>query len=69
MNEKNPEKAEVAVNSSAKESRHGNTSLRQRQPHTRTQTLQRKSLFYLVAKKKNLKQIIDHIYEQIESKS
>lgn len=52
MNEKNPEKAEVAVNSSAKESRHGNTSLRQRQPHTRTQTLQRKSLFYLVAKKK-----------------
>jgi len=53
MNEKNPEKAEVAVNSSAKESRHGNTSLRQRQPHTRTQTLQRKSLFYLVAKKKS----------------
>jgi len=64
---KNPEAA-VAVNSSAKESRHENTSLRQRQPHTRTQTLQRKSLFYLVAKK-NLKQIIDHIYEQIESKS
>jgi len=47
---KNPE-AEVAVNSSAKESRHENTSLRQRQQHTRTQTLQRNSLFYLVAKK------------------
>ena len=64
---KNPE-AEVAVNSSAKESRLGNTSLRQRQPHTRTQNSAKK-IFVLLSSKKNLKQIIDHIYEQIESKS
>jgi len=52
MNEKNPEKAEVAVNSSAKESRHGNTSLRQRQPHTRTQNSAKKIFVLLSSKKK-----------------
>jgi hypothetical protein len=59
---------EVAVNSSAKESRLGNTSLRQRQPQNPNPNSAKK-LFVLLSSKKNLKQIIDHIYEQIESKS
>jgi len=61
---KNPE-AEVAVNSSAKESRHVTETTTATHPNPNSA----KKIFVLLSSKKNLKQIIDHIYEQIESKS
>jgi len=68
MNEKTLKKLKLLSILLPKNQRLGNTSLRQRQPHTRTQNSAKK-LFVLLSSKKNLKQIIDHIYEQIESKS
>ena len=68
MNEKTLKKLKLLSILLPKNQRLGNTSLRQRQPHTRTQNSAKK-IFVLLSSKKNLKQIIDHIYEQIESKS
>jgi len=62
---KNPE---VAVNSSAKESKTWKHVI-ETTTATHPNPNSAKKIFVLLSSKKNLKQIIDHIYEQIESKS